>query len=69
MEPVTPDRTLPVKLKVAQPVCRLDKRWSLPAHGVGDTHPIGRSAEADLLFEGHYASKNLKYSQQSYAQN
>src|SRR5216684_2825785 len=46
---VAPDRTLPVIFQMVEPVRGLHQRWPLADRGVGDSHPVGRGTELNLL--------------------
>ena len=49
VDPVLPDRALPVELEVRHPVGRPNDRRARARQRVGDPHAVGRRAEADLL--------------------
>ena len=49
LEPMPPDRALPVELEVRQPGCRPYDRRPVPVHRVGESHTIGCGAKPDLL--------------------
>ena len=52
LEPVVPDRALPIELEVRHPVRGFDQGLPPAMHGIGDTDTIRGRAKADLLFQG-----------------
>jgi hypothetical protein len=52
LEPVVPDRALPIELEVGHPVRGFDQGLPPAMHGIGDTDTIRGRAEADLLLQG-----------------
>ena len=49
LEPVRPDRTLPVDLEMAQPVGRLDQRRSIAEEGIGQPRAVVGLGEVNAL--------------------
>src|SRR5262249_6148847 len=49
LEPVLPDRTIPVELEVIEPVGRLDERWRVAETRIGEASAVAGRAELRAL--------------------
>src|SRR6516225_10880872 len=55
LDPVRPDRTLPLEFQMVKPIRGFDERWTVSAPGVGDVHSIFGYERPNLL-RGHFRS-------------
>ena len=52
VEPMPPERTLPVELQMGEPARRPHQRWPAPVNRIREPNAVRRGAESDLLPHG-----------------